>query len=172
MSGFLRGNGFDPQTIDALGEGLIASLPIEATVGIAQGLPIDEIVNRIADDAKIIGYSAMFSSSWTYDKKILQRIRDKFPEALIVAGGEHITACPRVRVERTAPASQYLCSRGRRGNTFWTLSRNGPARKRPLGRRLREFLTLRMEHVVTNPPRSPHTKHRSIYLSPIGMIYR
>ncbi|SVD35911.1 uncharacterized protein METZ01_LOCUS388765, partial [marine metagenome] len=93
LSGFLRGNGFDPQTIDALGEGLDSFTPIEATVGIAQGLPIDEIVNRIADDAKIIGYSAMFSSSWTYDKKILQSIRDRFPGAIIIAGGEHISAC-------------------------------------------------------------------------------
>ena len=87
LSGFLRSSGFDPQAIDALGEGIDTYTPVEGTVGLAQGLPIDEIIDRISDDAKIIGYSAMFSCSWTYDKKILQRIRDRFPKAIIVAGG-------------------------------------------------------------------------------------
>ena len=93
LSGTLRANGYDAQTIDALGEDIRRLTPIEGTVGIAQGLPIDEIVARIDSDAEIICYSAMFSCSWTYDKEILNQIRERFPAALIVAGGEHITAC-------------------------------------------------------------------------------
>jgi len=116
LSGFLKGNGYELQTIDALGEGLDVLTPIEGTVGIAQGLPIDEIVSRISDDAKIIGYSAMFSCSWTYDKKILQRIRDRFPRAIIVAGGEHISACADYVL--TDCSAINICVRGEGEETF------------------------------------------------------
>ena len=71
---------------------------------------IERIVERIDADAKIIGYSSMFSSAWTYDKKILKRIRERFPKALIVAGGEHITACSEY-VLQDSPAID-LCVRG------------------------------------------------------------
>ena len=94
LSGTLRAHGFAPQSIDALGEDIDRFTPIAGTVGLAQGLGIDQIVERIDADAKIIGYSAMFSCAWTYDREILNRIREQFPKALIVAGGEHITACP------------------------------------------------------------------------------
>lgn len=93
LSGTLRAHGYTVQTIDGLGEDLTRFTPIEGTVGLAQGLEIDELVGRIDEDAQLIGYSAMFSCSWTYDKKILNRIRERFPKALIVVGGEHITAC-------------------------------------------------------------------------------
>jgi anaerobic magnesium-protoporphyrin IX monomethyl ester cyclase len=93
LSGTLRADGHNVKTIDALGEDIERLIPIEGTLGIAQGLPIAQIVERIDADTKIIGYSAMFSCSWTYDKTILQRIRERFPNALLVAGGEHITAC-------------------------------------------------------------------------------
>jgi len=93
LSANLRANGYDPQTIDALGEDVERLTAIEGTVGLAQGLPIAEIVARIDAEAEIIGYSAMFSCSWTYDKQILEQIRERFPAALIVAGGEHVSAC-------------------------------------------------------------------------------
>lgn len=110
LSGTLRANGYELQTIDALGEDIERMTPIEGTAGLAQGLPIEQIVERIDADAKIIGYSAMFSCAWTYDKKILERIRERFPEALIVAGGEHITACSEY-VLQDSPAID-LCVRG------------------------------------------------------------
>ena len=46
LSGFLRSSGFDPQAIDALGEGLDTYTPVEGTVGLAQGLPIDYLQCR------------------------------------------------------------------------------------------------------------------------------
>ena len=110
LSGTLRAHGYDVQTIDSLGEDIERLTPIEGTVGLAQGLPIDEIIDRISDDAEIIGYSAMFSCAWTYDKQILAGIRARFPKALIVAGGEHITACTQY-VLQDCPAID-LCARG------------------------------------------------------------
>ena len=56
LSGTLRANGYDLQSIDAIGEDIDRMIPIEGTVGFAQGLPIDRIVERIdAVDAAAIG---------------------------------------------------------------------------------------------------------------------
>ena len=110
LSATLRAEGYDVQTIDALGEDIERLTPIKNTVGLALGLSTDAIVERIDGDAEIIGYSAMFSCAWTNDKKILAGIRARFPDALIVAGGEHITACTDF-VLKDCPAID-LCVRG------------------------------------------------------------
>src|SRR4029450_12099742 len=41
-----------------------------------------------------IGFSTMFSCGWTQDRKLIQRVRQRFPKAFLLAGGEHITAAP------------------------------------------------------------------------------
>jgi anaerobic magnesium-protoporphyrin IX monomethyl ester cyclase len=110
LSGALRANGHEVQTIDAIGEDIHRLTPIDGTVGLALGLPIDEIVGRINPDAEIIGYSAMFSCSWTYDKKIIGAIRQRFPDALIIAGGEHATACSEFLLQDCQALD--LCVRG------------------------------------------------------------
>ena len=76
LAGALRARNFEVKTIDALGEDIERFTPIEGTVGLAQGLPIKKIIERIDIDTKIIGYSAMFSCSWTYDKQILNYKQD------------------------------------------------------------------------------------------------
>jgi anaerobic magnesium-protoporphyrin IX monomethyl ester cyclase len=116
LSGTLRANGYDVQTIDAIGEDIERLTPMPGTVGLALGLPVDQIIERIDADATIIGYSAMFSCSWTWDKKILEGIRSRFPQALIVIGGEHATACTEY-VLRDCRAVD-LCARGEGEDTL------------------------------------------------------
>lgn len=116
LSGTLRAHGHEAQVIDALGEDIDKLTPIEGTVGVAQGLSIDDIVSRIDTNAKIIGFSSMFSCAWTYHKRTLDRIRKRFPKALIVAGGEHITACAEY-VLKDCP-SLDLCVRGEGEESF------------------------------------------------------
>jgi len=110
LSGTLRANGHEPQVIDALAEDIERFTPIEGTDGLAQGLPIDDIIERIDADVNIIGYSSMLSCAWTHDKEILRRIRVRFPDVLIIVGGEHITACSEY-VLIDCPAID-LCVRG------------------------------------------------------------
>jgi len=116
LSSTLRNHGFDLQCIDALGEDVDRFTPIEGTEGLAQGLPIDEIVSRIDSDAEVIGYSAMFSCAWTHDKKILTEIKKRFPNAFIVAGGEHITACTEYVLQDGGLVD--ICVRGEGEETF------------------------------------------------------
>ncbi len=110
LSGTLRASGYEVQTIDAVGEDVECLTPVKGTVGLALGLPTEQIIERIDPDAEIIGYSAMFSCSWTNDKKILNGIRERFPDALIIVGGEHVTACTDYVLEDCKAID--LCVRG------------------------------------------------------------
>lgn len=93
LAGTLRSAGIAYQVVDAVGEALDQILPLDYCDGYAIGLTTDEIVARIDPRADIIGLSCMFSSSWPYDRRLIAKIRERFPEARIVLGGEHATAC-------------------------------------------------------------------------------
>ncbi len=93
LAGTLRHAGIVYQVVDAVGEALDQLLPLEFCDGYAIGLTTDEIVERIDPRADIIGLSCMFSSSWPYDRRLIAKIRQRFPNARIVLGGEHATAC-------------------------------------------------------------------------------
>ncbi len=121
LSGTLRENGYEVQTIDAIGEDIERLTPVPGTVGLALGLPTEEIIERIEPDAEIIGYSAMFSCSWTNDKKILEGIRARFPKALIIVGGEHVTACTDYVLEDCTAID--LCARGEGEETLLEILR-------------------------------------------------
>ena len=58
------------------------------------GQTSEEIVSELKDDTEMILISIMFSQDWVYSKKLLTMIRKKSPNALIVVGGEHVTAVP------------------------------------------------------------------------------
>ena len=60
---------------------------------LVHGLPIDEVVARIDPHAHVIGVSSMFSNQWLFIRDLLLAIRAKYPEKLVVMGGEHVTAC-------------------------------------------------------------------------------
>lgn len=67
---------------------------IEEDGYVYQGLTIEQTVAAIPDDAGVIGISCMFSQDWPWAKQLIHAIRVRFPQALLVAGGEHITALP------------------------------------------------------------------------------
>ena len=61
---------------------------------VVHGLTYGEIADRIPKDTEVIGISSMFSAEWPVTKVVINTIRAHFPEAMIVVGGEHITAAP------------------------------------------------------------------------------
>ncbi|RYF35945.1 MAG: cobalamin B12-binding domain-containing protein, partial [Cytophagaceae bacterium] len=95
IAGTLLQHGHEVTIVDALGEALarydrIPHLP----TGLRHGLPDEEIVKRIPKDSAVIGVSVMFSLEWPFTRDLLELIRLSFPQAIIVVGGEHITALP------------------------------------------------------------------------------
>lgn len=57
------------------------------------GLSNDEVLARIDPDAHVIGVTSMFSNQWLFIRDLLTAIRAKYPEKLVIMGGEHVTAC-------------------------------------------------------------------------------
>ncbi len=97
LAAYLRENGHAVRVIDGVGEGIFQySDVLDRRFGIRlHGLSIPAMVDRIEPDhAAVIGVSCMFSQDWPVARQLIQRIRARFPDAVIVCGGEHITAMP------------------------------------------------------------------------------
>tara|TARA_B100000965_G_scaffold399416_1_gene419337 strand:+ start:643 stop:2220 length:1578 start_codon:yes stop_codon:yes gene_type:complete len=104
VAGSARQLGYDVTIVDAIGEGLNQVSGLDWKPGfITIGLTVDETVARIPEDTGVVGVSGMFSGEWPVVRKIIETIRARFPDALIVAGGEHATALPEFAL-RDCPA--------------------------------------------------------------------
>jgi len=129
VGGYLRKRGHVVTIVDAIGEGLNRYWALEAHPGyICQGLPFHEVVDRIPAETEIVGFSAMFSGEWPIQRGLINAIRSRFPHALIVAGGEHITALPEYSLRDCSALD--ACVRGEGEYTFaeavenWTASQS------------------------------------------------
>ncbi len=58
------------------------------------GQTAEEIVELVPSDRDMILLSIMFSQDWPYTLRVLSQLKKKCPQAVFVAGGEHITAVP------------------------------------------------------------------------------
>src|SRR5581483_6322628 len=58
------------------------------------GLSDAEILARIPASVRIIGFSCMFSHEWPEVRGLIRRVAASLPRAVLIAGGEHLTAVP------------------------------------------------------------------------------
>jgi len=94
IAGACRSQNIEVKGIDAQGRNLnkIFKLPEYNLRG--NGIDINEVIQLIDPKTKIIGISVMFSHEWVYIKGCIKLIKENFPKAIIVIGGEHVTALP------------------------------------------------------------------------------
>jgi len=105
IAGALCAAGHEVQTVDAVGEAVhLYSRARCDDHALMHGLRNEEIVARIDPRTQIIGVSCMFSVEWPIAEELVSAIRRAFPEAFIVVGGEHVTACPELTLT-TCPAA-------------------------------------------------------------------
>tara|TARA_Y100000590_G_scaffold453756_1_gene599386 strand:- start:559 stop:2226 length:1668 start_codon:yes stop_codon:yes gene_type:complete len=95
LAGVLEKADYKVKIIDATGE----QKPIKIrrskdNVYNLQGLTPDEIIDRIDPNTFIFGISLMFSQEWVVHRSFIQELKKKFPNIIIVVGGEHPTAIP------------------------------------------------------------------------------
>lgn len=100
----IKDAGFDVYAIDAVGESPRQYNPVTFTPNLTveykkgrlytNGLSNEEIIDRIAPDTTVIGLSCMFSNNWLADRKLIADLKAAFPDILIIAGGESISAKP------------------------------------------------------------------------------
>jgi len=108
MAATLLEAGHHVQAVDGMAEAVEQF--IEEDGLLYQGLTIDETVERIQEDAQLIAITCMFTQEWPFVRRVIQAIRKRFPEAVIIAGGEHVTALSEFCL-RDCPELDY-CGRG------------------------------------------------------------
>ncbi len=111
---------FDVKVIDCIAEDLNSyyDIGIEKDI-VAQGLSFSAICERITPDTNIIGFSIMFTNNWLLDRLLINFIRLKFPNALLVAGGESISSMPEYALK---DSSLDICIVGEGEDTTATLA--------------------------------------------------
>lgn len=95
VAGALKAAGLRCAVVDCVGEGIerISAYPGRAGM-MVQGLTPEEAVARLPAETDIVGLSCMFSTLWPLTRDLAAAARARFPDALIVLGGEHGTAVP------------------------------------------------------------------------------
>ena len=101
IAGALRSAKFKVQMIDAVGEALDTRHPSNNDC-YAYGLSQEQTIDRINPDTEIIGIALGFSFEWPTCRDLMNAVRKKFPKALLIGGGEHITAVPIQSLEDSA----------------------------------------------------------------------
>lgn len=94
LAGVCKSQNVEVKGIDSTGMDVNKIFKIPGTKLQGNGIDIDEIINLIDPRTEIFGISTMFSHEWNYNRECIKKIRKHFPEAIIVAGGEHVTALP------------------------------------------------------------------------------
>jgi len=93
VAGTLRDAGHGVSFINAVGEALDQRTEA-ANDCFLYGLTPEETIARIPADAQVIGVACGFSFEWPTCRDLIAGIREKFPDALMIGGGEHVTAMP------------------------------------------------------------------------------
>ena len=120
IAGYLRMKGYKVEIIDAIAEDLNTVYPLKEYPGFScQGLSPDKVISKIPKHSNVIAFSGMFSGEWPVLRDLVTQTRESFPEALLVAGGEHITALPEYCLHDCSALD--VCVRGEGENTFYEL---------------------------------------------------
>ncbi len=79
---------------------------------IANGLSYKDTISYIPPDVDVIGFSIMFSGNWMHNRVLIDYVAKNFPDAFIMAGGEHVTACPEFCIEQTKHLDACILGEG------------------------------------------------------------
>lgn len=93
IAGALKKAGHTVQAIDASAEGINEKQLFQNDVYLF-GLPKERIITLIDEHTDVICFGFMFTNNWLYDRELVTYIKQHFPNALLVAGGEHANAAP------------------------------------------------------------------------------
>lgn len=93
IAGSLKHAGHQLTVIDAIAENPQNIFSFDDAISV-NGISYETLAQLIPADTEIIGFTFMFSNNWLLYRKLIEVIGDKFPQAIIIAGGEHISALP------------------------------------------------------------------------------
>ena len=76
-----------------------------------RGLSNERLIARIPREVEVIGLGCMFTSHWIYVRELIRDIREQFPNAFIIMGGEHPTGFPEFSLQQ-APLDAVVIGEG------------------------------------------------------------
>ena len=92
IAGSLVSAGYDVNVVDA-----VAANPTQTTrsfKGFLMGLRIEEMVERVDPKTKLIGISTIFTHEWPIVVRLIDLLKESFPDVPIIVGGEHVSSMP------------------------------------------------------------------------------
>ena len=113
INGYLRQHGYEPVLVDGQGDGHNRVQPLADYPGYQiQGLGLDELFALIPADVEIFGITAMFSAEWPLTRDLINELKRRYPRAVTVAGGEHISATAEYSLRDCAGLDYAVCGEG------------------------------------------------------------
>jgi anaerobic magnesium-protoporphyrin IX monomethyl ester cyclase len=98
----IREAGHQVSIVDGPGAAPRSYYNFEAFEGVRiRGLTNQQIIERIPENTDVIGLGCMFTSHWVLVQMLICGIRDKFPKAHLVMGGEHVTGFPEFSLQKS-----------------------------------------------------------------------
>jgi radical SAM superfamily enzyme YgiQ (UPF0313 family) len=98
------------------------------------GLRPEEIAAAVDPKAEAIGIGALFSFSWPLVRRIIEQVKARHPDMLLIGGGEHFTGLPELSL-RSAPLDYLVLGEGEETicELVGTLASPSPAPERVAG---------------------------------------
>lgn len=100
IAGAINAAGYNVSVIDTIAESPEQLNPLNEDL-VTIGLSYEQIIERIPPNTDVIGISTMFTMNWISDRVLIDKMGEAFPNAVIIAGGEHITAIPEFSISKT-----------------------------------------------------------------------
>ncbi len=107
LAASVRAAGHEVLFIDAIGEAIEQVYYFGRKNLYVNGLTQEQILDRLPADVQFICVSFPFSHEWPLAKKICSALKNSFPDAVIIGGGEHATAMPEF-ILKDCTAIDYL----------------------------------------------------------------
>lgn len=105
--------GFSVHVFDCLAEGPDDYFPLSGFDDIlVNGIAFGEMFSKLHEHYDLIGVSLMFSKNWLVNRELINLLKKKYPNALIIAGGEHASAIPEYTLQDCAGLDMVVSGEG------------------------------------------------------------
>lgn len=94
IAAVLENRGYEVRVIDCIAESPNNFFPFTDNPDIAvQGIDFDQLLQSVENERyDLVGVSVMFANNWLVNRHLINILKARFPDALVIAGGEQVSA--------------------------------------------------------------------------------